>query len=1184
MARGTFSRLLKKLDQYGASPAWQRSRAASRTNLKMELLEDRINLSFVDLQTAGAFGAPNGNPLNGIFRQVPPQPTGTGVIQPFVRMQTPNGQVTVEHGYNTSTRPVQFNENTDPNFTRNLTFASVPRVNIGGRMYLEFLLDVNEPGGGNGLVSLDELRLFASNSPLFGYSCTGTAPTQVCTLGGAASAFNLDGALGAAPDDNWVHLNARLNSGSGSGDMIAYLPLPTPAFTATYLHLYSKFGVNRTADGGFEEWAHGTNLLTPATGSICGTQFHDRNMNNVRDANEEVLAGWTVYLDANNNGVQDADEVSTTTGADGGYCFTNLATGMGTFSTYVVRHVPQSGWTTSAGAAGYVVALDTPGQAVTGRDFGDFSTYAISGRIFEDMVGDRSGTGDPGRGGFRVNLYRDANSNGMFDAGTDPLAAFTTTAADTGAYAFPFLTAGTYFVDWDPTNLGNHVFVQTFPTYVEVGTSRYTVAVSGAPGTVFANRDFGYFICAEIEGRVFIDTNADGVWNAGESAFDSHLLNPRPRIRAFRDANSNGVYNPGTDPQYASQVIESSVMDFGHACFLEGTYFILIDMPPGYVPTGPQPMPLGYYTVTVQSGGYYPNRNFGIFPAGKISGTKFDDLNGNGTRDTGEPGLANWSINLTGSATRIVTTDANGYYEFNGLYPGSYSVSEVQQSGWVQTAGPASYSVTVAGPGVNVANQNFGNFRLFSISGRFFEDILKDGSGVGDPGYNGRRFDLHRDADGNGIFNLNLDPLVLSTETATVGEAGFFSFANLGPGTYFVRRFSSFIPFVPNLPPGVTNFVWTAPAVGLTYTVVGQSGVNVTNRDFGIYRCANFTGRVFVDANGDGDGTSDPTYNVAAGVPVYYYRDSNGNGVFDPGIDAQVGETLGEASGISFHGCSSFDPGRYFFTAVIPTGFVQTAPAAPGVVTHVVQSGTTGSVLFGIFQRFAVSGVLFEDHNGNGLREGGGNDTLLGNADDERALAGWTVYHDANNNGTWDGGPLEPSAVTDANGVYQLADLGPGTYRIRAVAPAGWTRTAGNHDFTGASGLNLTGRDFGFRQVAFATGEVFTQGFWQRNTASWPVASLILGTVSYTSAQAQQILNQPSGDNGLIALAQRLIAAKLNVANGVIPSAAVQADLTAADTLIGARVVPPIGTDTLTTAVANGLIEALTAFNEKRRT
>ena len=110
-------------------------------------------------------------------------------------------------------------------------------------------------------------------------------------------------------------------------------------------------------------------------------------------------------------------------------------------------------------------------------------------------------------------------------------------------------------------------------------------------------------------------------------------------------------------------------------------------------------------------------------------------------------------------------------------------------------------------------------------------------------------------------------------------------------------------------------------------------------------------------------------------------------------------------------------------------------------------------------------------------------------------------------------------------------------------------------------------------------GCTFTQGFWKNHTEVWPVDSLTLGTVSYTAAQLSQIFDEPVAGNGLISLAHQLIAAKLNVANGADPTDA-QADINAADSLIGGLVVPPIGSGFLNPDDTSGLVDALTDFNE----
>ncbi len=99
---------------------------------------------------------------------------------------------------------------------------------------------------------------------------------------------------------------------------------------------------------------------------------------------------------------------------------------------------------------------------------------------------------------------------------------------------------------------------------------------------------------------------------------------------------------------------------------------------------------------------------------GSISGMKFNDKNGNGQKDSGEPGLPNWTISLfNGSATTTTTTDINGNYAFSNLPAGNYTVSEVQQNGWMQTfpAPPGTYSVNLSA-GQNVIGENFGNHKI----------------------------------------------------------------------------------------------------------------------------------------------------------------------------------------------------------------------------------------------------------------------------------------------------------------------------------------------------------------------------------------------------------------------------------------------------------------------------------------
>jgi hypothetical protein len=188
----------------------------------------------------------NEGTINGaIFQFTQPQPTGTGVINPFLRLHG-TGNQGFEQGYNTSGRPVPMDQITDPNFTRNITFSDLQSttVALNGTEYFRILLDVNEPGGNKSLITLDSLQLYTS--------AQGSQTTSnVATLG--TLRYNLD--LGG---NNSVIIDASRNNGSGSGDVYIYIPTANFAGTAPtdFVYLYAAFGsADGDATGGFEEFA-----------------------------------------------------------------------------------------------------------------------------------------------------------------------------------------------------------------------------------------------------------------------------------------------------------------------------------------------------------------------------------------------------------------------------------------------------------------------------------------------------------------------------------------------------------------------------------------------------------------------------------------------------------------------------------------------------------------------------------------------------------------------------------------------------------------------------------------------------------------------------------------------------------------------------------------------------------------
>jgi hypothetical protein len=187
----------------------------------------------LDLTASNSFGFASGTPASpqAFFQQTSSSGAGTGALDSFLRIQAPGGPDNTEEGYNTDNRPVEFDEKTDPNFTRSLLLSSIPQVTLGSTQYREFVLDINEPGGGQSTIDLTALKIFQS----------ATANSISSPFPGADQIYDLTETV----------LMKDLNSGSGSIDYAVYIP--SSLFnTKQYVTLYSKF---ENAQGGFEEWA-----------------------------------------------------------------------------------------------------------------------------------------------------------------------------------------------------------------------------------------------------------------------------------------------------------------------------------------------------------------------------------------------------------------------------------------------------------------------------------------------------------------------------------------------------------------------------------------------------------------------------------------------------------------------------------------------------------------------------------------------------------------------------------------------------------------------------------------------------------------------------------------------------------------------------------------------------------------
>lgn len=296
-------------------------------------------------------------------------------------------------------------------------------------------------------------------------------------------------------------------------------------------------------------------------------------------------------------------------------------------------------------------------------------------------------------GWLKVIKQTTGGDDGTFTFGitsTPPVQPASFSITTTGGVGFKTLElpAGTYEIAEDDA-----------PGWTEFSSTCESVVVE--PGKfvtcTVVNKPRAYY--GEIRGRKCQDVNGDG-----------NLADCKPLAgwTIYLDTNKNGSLDPGE--------VSTTTNANGRYRFQNlptGTYVVREVLKPGWIQTFPAS---GKHQVTLSAGQVVKGKNFGNLKCdyGRIGGVKFEDKNCNGWRDHGEQGLANWTIVLkrVGSATQVTTTTNHlGEYEFDNLAPGTYLVTEVQKTGWIQTTLP--HPPIVVKWGSNIDDVDFGNRRVW---------------------------------------------------------------------------------------------------------------------------------------------------------------------------------------------------------------------------------------------------------------------------------------------------------------------------------------------------------------------------------------------------------------------------------------------------------------------------------------
>jgi len=233
--------------------------------------------------------------------------------------------------------------------------------------------------------------------------------------------------------------------------------------------------------------------------------------------------------------------------------------------------------------------------------------------------------------------------------------------------------------------------------------------------------------------------------------------------------------------------VETSKTSMSGVCFDDlvfGEYHVEETMKGGWINTAPIGFQPTLSLTAPTSTAYFGNRPLQDVRLGAICGFKFEDINGDGKWQSseGESGLGGWAIQAK-QGERIYETQTSkdeeslGEYCFVGLVGGTWSVSEVEQEGWIATT-PKNVDVSISQFEGSI-NNNFGNFKLANISGFKFNDL--DGNGTIDS-------EEPKISDWK-IFIRKFEDV--TSASTTTNSLGMYGFDNLGPGRYIVSEATS---------------------------------------------------------------------------------------------------------------------------------------------------------------------------------------------------------------------------------------------------------------------------------------------------------------------------------------------------------------------------------------------------------
>ncbi len=738
-------------------------------------------------------------------------------------------------------------------------------------------------------------------------------------------------------------------------------------------------------------------------GAIGDLIWNDLDGDGIADPDEPGLPGITITATSIIDGIPVT--VSTVTGPDGSYSLAGLPLGEWTVAVDpatlppgVVPTGDPDGTTDNT----TVVTLTAATPTSDAQDFGYQGPGAIGDLIWNDLNGNRvAELGEPGLPGVTVTITTTIAGSPV---------AYTTTTGPDGTYEVAGLPLGAFTVAVDPADIPAGLN----PTSDPDGGNDHTSAVTlTAAAPTSDTQDFGYTGPGVIGDLIWNDLDGDGTQDPGEPGI------PGVTVSVTTLVNGSPVtYTSTTAPDGSYEFVGLPL----------GTFTVAVDpstLPPGVVPTGdPDGGNDSTSTLTLTAAAPTSDtQDFGYQGPGTIGDLIWNDQDGDGIRDPGEPGLPGVTVTITTTVAGApvaytTTTEPDGTYSVSGLPLGDFTVTVdpatlpvgVQPTGDPDGGNDHTAAVTLTAAVPTSDTQDFGYQGPGSIGDLVWSDL--NSNGVVDP-----------DEPGIPGIDITITTTIAGTTvtyTTTTGPDGTYSVPGLPLGSYTVTLDPSDLP-AGSLPTGDGDGLATPNVSVTTLTALDPT---TDTQDFGQHLPARIGDLIWNDLNGNG--LQDPDEPGIGGVTVHL----TGTDGFGQSVDLTA---VTSASGAYLF--SNLVPGVYTITVTPPSGYA-VAPVQQGTDPEIDSNGLTTTVTLtsgmgalgvdtGLFIPANLSGKVYAD-----LDVGGSPDPA------DPGIPGVTLTL-TGTNGL--GEAITLTTTTGPDGTFQFPNLPPGNYTVTETQPPAWS-------------------------------------------------------------------------------------------------------------------------------------------------